>query len=92
MENWDEGKVDQIEAPFLPEAPAAGSRKLPFTRELFIERDDFMEVPVKGWRRLSPGKEVRLRHAYVLRCTGVVKDPSTGEVAPGRDPYMRPRG
>jgi len=92
VENWDEGKVDQIEAPFLPEAPPAGSRKLPFTRELFIERDDFMEVPVKGWRRLSPGKEVRLRHAYVLRCTGVVKDPSTGAVAELRatvDPETR---
>jgi len=92
VENWDEGKVDQIEAPSLPEAPAAGSRKLPFTREIFIERDDFMEVPVKGWRRLSPGKEVRLRHAYVLRCTGVVKDPSTGAVAELRatvDPETR---
>ena len=80
VENWPEGKVDEIEAPFLPDDPAAGSRKLPFTREILIERDDFMEVPAKGFRRLSPGKEVRLRHAYVLRCTGVVKDPGTGEV------------
>jgi glutaminyl-tRNA synthetase len=80
VENWEEGKVDEIDAPFLSDAPAAGSRKLPFTRELFVERDDFMEVPVKGWKRLSPGKEVRLRHAYVLRCTGVTKDPGTGEV------------
>src|SRR3989454_4730530 len=79
VENWDEGRVDQIDALFMPESPATGSRKLPFTRELFIEREDFMEVPVKGWRRLSPGKEVRLRHAYVLRCTGVKKDSSTGE-------------
>jgi glutaminyl-tRNA synthetase len=80
LENWEEDKVDEIEAPFLADAPAAGSRKLPFTRELFIERDDFMEVPAKGWKRLSPGKEVRLRHAYVLRCTGVTKDSRTGEV------------
>jgi len=80
IENWEEGRVDEIEAPFLADAPTAGSRKLPFTRELFIERDDFMEVPAKGWKRLSPGKEVRLRHAYVLRCTGVTKDSRTGEV------------
>jgi len=92
VENWDEGKVDQIDALFMPESPATGSRKLPFTRELFIEREDFMEVPVKGWRRLSPGKEVRLRHAYVLRCTGVKKDSSTGEVTELRatiDPETR---
>ena len=81
VENWEEGKVDEIDAPFQQDVPAAGSRKLPFTRELFIERDDFLETPVKGWKRLSPGKEVRLRHAYVLRCTGVEKDPATGEVA-----------
>jgi len=80
VENWQEGKVDEIDAPFLPDDPSAGSRKLPFTRELFIERDDFMEVPAKGFKRLSPGKEVRLRHAYVLRCTGVVKDPKTADI------------
>src|SRR5256885_12572593 len=80
VENWEEGRVDELEAPFLADAPEAGSRKLPFTRELFVERDDFMEVPAKGWKRLSPGKEVRLRHAYVLRCTGVTKDSRTGEV------------
>jgi glutaminyl-tRNA synthetase len=80
VENWETARVDEIDAPFLADAPAAGSRKLPFTRELFIERDDFMEAPSKGWKRLSPGKEVRLRHAYVLRCTGVTKDPITAEV------------
>jgi len=79
VENWEEGRVDEIDAPFHPDAPHAGSRKLPFTRELLIERDDFAEVPPKGWKRLSPGKEVRLRQAYVLRCTGVSKD-AAGEV------------
>src|SRR4051794_12177900 len=78
VENWDAGKVDEIEAPFLPDDPR--TRTLPFTRELFIERDDFLETPIKGWKRLSPGKEVRLRHAYVLRCTGVEKD-AAGEIA-----------
>ena len=81
VENWEEGKVDEIAAPFLPDSPEAGTRKLPFTREILIEQEDFLEVPVKGWRRLSPGKEVRLRHAYVLRCTGAEKDPRTGEVS-----------
>jgi len=80
VENWEEGRVDEIDAPFLADVPAAGSRKLPFTRELLIERDDFMEVPAKGWKRLSPGKEVRLRHAYVLRCTAVSKN-AAGEVS-----------
>ncbi len=92
VENWDKGRVEEIDAPFLPDAPDAGSRKLPFTRELFIERDDFLEVPPKGWKRLSPGKEVRLRHAYVLRCTGATKDPVTGEVTELRatvDPETR---
>jgi glutaminyl-tRNA synthetase len=79
VENWEEGRVDEIDAPFHPERPEAGSRKLPFTRELFIEREDFAEVPPKGFKRLSPGKEVRLRHAYVLRCTGVSKN-AEGEV------------
>jgi glutaminyl-tRNA synthetase len=79
VENWEEGKVDEIDAPFHPEDPASGTRKLPLTRELFIEQDDFMEVPPKGWKRLSPGKEVRLRHAYVLRCTSAAKD-ATGQV------------
>ncbi|MFL5443105.1 MAG: glutamine--tRNA ligase/YqeY domain fusion protein [Myxococcales bacterium] len=79
VENFEEGKVDEIDAPYMADSPAAGSRKLPFTREIYVERDDFMEVPAKGWKRLSPGKEVRLRHAYVLRCNSVTKD-SRGEV------------
>jgi glutaminyl-tRNA synthetase len=92
VDNWEEGKVDEIDAPFSPDDPASGTRKLPFTRELFVERDDFAEAPPKGWKRLSPGKEVRLRHAYVLRCTSVAKDPKTGEVSELRatiDPETR---
>src|SRR5207302_6711296 len=61
VENWEEGRVDEIEAPFHPDAPDAGSRKLPFTRELLIECDDFAEVPPKGWKRLSPGKSTVFR-------------------------------
>ncbi len=79
IESWPEGEVERIEAPWKQDAPEKGTRQLPFTREVFIERDDFMEVPVKGFKRLSPGKEVRLRYGYVVRCTGVVKD-AAGEV------------
>ena len=57
-----------------------GARQVPFTRELYVERDDFMEVPAKKWFRLAPGAEVRLRHAYYVTCTEVIKDPATGEV------------
>jgi len=63
-----------------PEKPELGSRAVPFSRELYIERDDFREEPPKGYHRLAPGKEVRLRHAYYVTCTGVAKDPATGEV------------
>src|SRR5204862_1794312 len=70
-----------------PEDASAGTRKVPFGRELFIERDDFMEDPPKKFFRLSPGKEVRLRCAYFIKCTGVVKDPSTGEITELRVTY-----
>ena len=86
VENWDEGRVEEIEAPFHPENAAAGSRKLPFTRELFIEQDDFADVPPKGFKRLSPGKEVRLRNAYVLKCIGKGPD---GELRATIDPDTR---
>jgi glutaminyl-tRNA synthetase len=79
--NWPEGKAETIDAPFFPpEVGREGSRPVPFGRELFIERDDFAEQPPKGFFRLAPGQEVRLRHAYVIRCDEVVKDPATGEV------------
>ncbi|QAZ69399.1 glutamine--tRNA ligase/YqeY domain fusion protein [Solidesulfovibrio carbinolicus] len=78
--NYPEGQVEDINFPYHPEDTAMGARKVPFTRELYVERDDFMEVPAKKWFRLAPGAEVRLRHAYYVTCTEVVKDPATGEV------------
>jgi len=81
VSNWPEGRTDEIDAPYWPaDVGKPGTRKLPFTRRLFIEKGDFAEVPPKGWHRLSPGTEVRLRHAYVLRCDTVEKDAATGEV------------
>ncbi len=73
--------VEWIDAPEFPhDVGKEGSRRMPFTRELWIERSDFMEEPVRKFRRLSPGSEVRLRHAYVIRCDEIVRDPATGEV------------
>ena len=74
IENYPEGQVEELEAINNPEDPAAGSRKVPFSRNLLIERDDFMEVPAKKYFRLTPGQEVRLRWAYFVKCTGVTKD------------------
>jgi glutaminyl-tRNA synthetase len=82
IENFPEGEdVIWFDAPLHPEDPGMGSRKLPFTRELFIDRDDFMEDPPRKFYRLAPGREVRLRYACLITCTGVVKDERTGEVA-----------
>nr|WP_269570269.1 glutamine--tRNA ligase/YqeY domain fusion protein [Legionella tunisiensis] len=74
IENYPEGKVEELEAPFHPQDPQAGNRILPFSKEIYIERSDFMEDPPKKYFRLSPGAEVRLRHAYVIRCTEVIHD------------------
>jgi glutaminyl-tRNA synthetase len=79
IDNFPEGRVEELEAVNNPEDPAAGSRLVPFTRELFIEQDDFMEVPPKKFYRLAPGREIRLRYGYFITCTSVVKDPRTGE-------------
>jgi glutaminyl-tRNA synthetase len=79
IENYPEGKTEELDAINNPEDPAAGTRRVPFSRELLIEREDFMEVPVKKFFRLAPGREVRLRYAYFVRCTGLTKDPATGE-------------
>jgi glutaminyl-tRNA synthetase len=88
IENYPEGKVEELEAPYFPpEAKQEGSRKLPFSRVLYIDRDDFMEDPPKDFYRLAPGREVRLRYAYVIRCTSVVKDEATGEIVELRCSY-----
>jgi glutaminyl-tRNA synthetase len=79
IENYPEGQVDEIDAVNNPEDPAAGTRKVPFSRELYIEHDDFREVPPPKYYRLSPGREVRLRYGYFITCTGVVKN-DKGEV------------
>lgn len=78
--NYPEGKTELLDAVNNPENPAAGTRQLPFSRELFVEQDDFREVPPKKFYRLTVGQEVRLRWGYLIRCTDVVKDPATGEV------------
>jgi glutaminyl-tRNA synthetase len=80
VDNYPEGHVEQMEAVNNPEDAAMGTRLVPFSRELYIEQDDFREVPPKKYYRLAPGQEVRLRYAYLVRCTDVVKDPQTGEV------------
>jgi len=72
--NYPEGQVEEMEATNNPEDPAAGTRKVPFARELYIERDDFREEPPPKFYRLAPGREVRLRYAYFIKCVDVVKD------------------
>jgi glutaminyl-tRNA synthetase len=81
IENYPEGQVEELEALNNPEDPSAGKRKVPFSRVLYIEQDDFREDPPKQFFRLSPGREVRLRGGYFIKCTGVVKDEKTGEIA-----------
>ena len=80
IDNYPEGQVEELEALNNPEDPAAGTRKVPFSRELYIEQNDFREEPPKKFYRLFPGQEVRLRAGYFIRCTSVVKDEKTGEV------------
>ena len=86
IENYPEGQVEELDAVNNPENPAAGSRKVPFARVLYIERDDFMEDPPKKFFRLAPGREVRLRYAYFVTCREVVKD-AAGEVVELRCTY-----
>ena len=74
LANWEEGRVEELTGALNPEDPEAGDRSLPFGKSLFIERDDFMEDPPKGYFRLQPGGEVRLRHAWIIRCDEVIKD------------------
>jgi len=80
IDNYPEGQVEEMEAVNNPEDPAAGTRQVPFSRVLYIEQDDFREIPPKQFYRLSPGREVRLRYAYFITCTGVTKDEKTGEI------------
>jgi len=87
IENYPEGEVEYLDAVNNPEDPAAGTRKTPFSRVLYIERDDFMEDPPKKFFRLAPGREVRLRYAYFMKCESVVKDENTGEVIELRCTY-----
>jgi len=84
--NYPEGQVEELDAVNNPEDPAAGTRKVPFSRELYIERGDFMENPPKKFFRMAPGREVRLRYAYFITCTDVVKDDS-GQVVELRCTY-----
>jgi len=86
IENYPEGVIEELDAINNPEAPAAGTRKIRFGRELYVEQDDFMENPPKKFFRLAPGKEVRLRYAYFVTCREVVKD-SAGKVVELRCSY-----
>ncbi len=81
VENYPAGETEYLDAAYWPhDVPKEGSRALPFSRELYIDRDDFEAVPPPGFHRLSPGREVRLRYAYILRCDGVERD-ENGEVS-----------
>ena len=80
LTNYPEGQAEFLEGINNPEDPSQGTRPLPFGRELWIEAEDFREVPPKGYYRLYPGNEVRLRYGYIIKCHDVVKDPATGEV------------
>lgn len=78
--NYPEGQSEELETPNNPEDPDSGNRMIPFSREIYIEKDDFMENPPKGYFRLFPGGEVRLKSAYVITCHDFKKDPATGEI------------
>ena len=78
--NYPEGKAEELEAVNNPEDPEAGTRLLPFSRELYIEQDDFREEPPPKYFRLAPGREVRLRYGYIIKCEDFVKNPTTGEI------------
>jgi glutaminyl-tRNA synthetase len=87
LENYPETQVEYLPAVNNPEDPAAGSRKVPFARELYIEEDDFMEEPSKRFYRLAPGREVRLRYGYFITCIDVIKDEATGKILELRCTY-----
>ena len=87
IENYPEGHVDELDAVNNPEDPSAGTRKVPFSKVVYIEQDDFRENPPKEFFRLAPGREVRLRYGYLITCQSVVKDPVTGDVVELRCTY-----
>lgn len=87
IENFPEGQVEELDAVNNPEDPGAGTRKVPFSRELYIEQDDFMEEPPKKFFRLAPGREVRLRYGYFITCVDMKKDAVTGEIVELRCTY-----
>ena len=87
IENYPEDQVEYLEAANSPQNSASGTRKIPFSRELYIEQDDFMENPPKKFFRLSVGREVRLRYGYLITCVEIIKDPTTGEVIELRCTY-----
>ena len=80
IDDYPEDQVEELDAVNNPEDPSKGTRKVPFSRVLYVEKEDFREDPPKKWFRLAPGREVRLKHAYYVTCTDVVKDEKTGEV------------
>jgi glutaminyl-tRNA synthetase len=80
LDNYPEGQVEELEAINNPEDPGMGTRKVPFSRVLYIEKGDFRENPPKKYFRLSPGAEVRLRYGYIIKCVDVVRDEKTGEI------------
>lgn len=87
IENYPEDQVEELEAENNPENPNMGSRKIPFSRVLYIEQDDFMEEPPRKFFRLAPGREVRLKNAYIIKCEQVIKDEQTGEIIELRCTY-----
>ncbi len=87
IENYPDGMVEELDAVNNPEDASMGTRKVPFSKVIYIERDDFREDPPKKYFRLSPGAEVRLRYAYIIKCTDVVKDEKTGEIVELRCTY-----
>ncbi len=87
INNYPEGKVEMLDAENNPEDPSMGTRKIPFSRELYIEREDFLEDPPRKFFRLSPDREVRLKHAYYIKCEEVIKDEKTGEILEIRCSY-----
>lgn len=87
IENFPEGKTEELDAPYHPSDPSLGSRKLKFSRVIYIEQDDFMENPPKDFFRLGEDREVRLRYAYFIKCHQVVKDPNSGEIIELRCTY-----